>query len=546
MSIKNNNSDRTRGLFGRFVRESDGAVMVYVSIIIVVLFGFAGLAVDFGRFYTTNTQAQSAADAAAMAGATQLDGGDTAIIRATLAAQTSPLVSNVHTYATNTGAVKIVRIRFLHTLPDTDDDPIDEVHLTTDPASAAYIEVLTELLNQENYFLAAVGANSGQTNAVAVAGYTKSYCEMPPLMICNPWEEPDGGGMSPDQIDALMTGVTLLAKTKEGGVDAWDSGVMGLLQPPPYYDEATGEWDTSTLKGAKQVALALARVPQDFCYPDRPLSIQTGQVDSMRGAINTFFDIYENPFFGGGDVRNNPDFRPALNVTKGYITEWTTTDVLDADGNVIGTKTTCDSVKVDDPAIAMGLPPDTCFGPDFSNYSNCATTVGPPGSESRIGDGAWNFSNTDPANPGYWEVNHPSSLNHPFPVAPAGGWLSGKSYPSRYEVYRWEIDKNIIPNNSATGANLGGEDGNPVCYSGGGPLDGAPDRRVLSVAFIPCIALGIAGNSVKDLDHPDMFMAELFTIRPVAGGSDTNIWLEYIGRPANGDNGVRDIVQLFR
>ncbi len=538
MSIKNNNSNRSCGLFGRFVRESDGAVMIYVSIIIVVLFGFVGLAVDFGRFYTTNTQAQSAADAAAVAGATQLDGTDTAITRATMAVQTSPLVSNEHTFATNAGAVQIVLIRFLHTLPDTDDDPITEAHLTTDPTAAGYIEVTTELLNQDNFFLAAVGAYSGQTAAVAVAGYTKSYCEMPPLMICNPWELPDGTpGLSPAEIDKAMSGVTLLAKTKEGGVDAWDSGVMGLLQPPPYYDEATGEWDTSTLKGAKQVALALARVPQDLCYSERPLSIQTGQVDSMRGAINTFFDIYENPFFGGGDVRNNPEFRPAENVTKGYITEWTTTDVFDADGNVIGTKTTCDSTKVDDPTIAMGLPPDTCFGPDFSNVTACDGTkpapyngigAGPTGSQSRIGDGNWDRT-------AYWAVNHPGDT---WPVDLAVD-------ASRYDVYRWEIDTpGQIPDNS--GANPAGEDGNPVCYTGGGPLDEAPDRRVLAVAIIPCIALGIAGNSVKNLDHPDMFMAKLFVIAPVTGGSDTNIWLEFIGRPGVEDSGVQNIVQLYR
>ncbi len=38
MSVKNNNNNGIRGLFRRFARESEGAVMIYVSIVIVVLF----------------------------------------------------------------------------------------------------------------------------------------------------------------------------------------------------------------------------------------------------------------------------------------------------------------------------------------------------------------------------------------------------------------------------------------------------------------------------------------------------------------------------
>ena len=555
MPAKNNNSSRNCGLFGRFVRESDGAVLIYVSLIIVVLFGFVGLAVDFGRFYTTNTQAQSAADAAALAGATQLDGAPTAITRATLAAQTSPLVSNVHTFATNVGAVQIVLIRFLHSLPPSDDDPITDAYVTTDPAAAAYIEVTTELLNQDNFFLAAVGAYSGQTDAVAVAGYKTSYCKMPPLMICNPWEG-DPTMVTRKDINDKMGGVTLLAKTKEGGVDAWDSGVMGLLDPPPYYDEETKTWDTSTNTGAKQVALALAKVPQDFCYPETPISIRTGQADAMRGAINVFFDIYENPFFGAGNVRSDPDFRPAANVTKGYISEIVEVYQTDPDtgavildpitGEPIVIGTDCQSTYSEDQTLAMGMPPDTCFvdttSPDYMDFKNpsaCASGLGPTGSEARIGDGVWNFSNPgDPTAPGYWEVNHPGVL---APLAPMDGWPSGKTDPTRYDIYLYEL-ANAIPDNSAN--TPAGEDGNPMCYTGGGSLTGAPDRRLLNVALINCEAEGVAGNSVPESEA--VFMAQVFVIRPVRGGSDSNIWLEFVKVLEQGEDGVHDMIQLVR
>ena len=532
-------TSKTRKLVTAFTGDQSGAVAAYVAILMAVLVGFVGLAVDMGRFYTTHSQAQSAADAAALAAATQLDGKSDAIARATIAAMTTPLVNNNQDFAEGDATVQIVRLRFLKSLPAHDDLPIDETFVTANSSEAAYVEATTETLTQLNAFLAAVGAASSDTAAMAVAGNNTMQCKVPPLMICNPWESDEAGFTNVDDLNSLLRGVTLLAKTKEGGVDSWDSGVMGLLDPPPTWDPDTQTWDTLTNNGTKQVALAMARVPEDFCYPNMPLSVRTGQASAMRSAVNTWFDIYENPFFNGNKYRTDSDFRPARNVTKGYLTEWVTTDILDVDGNVIGTSTSCDSTPVDDPTVALGLPPDSCFGTgpnnlDFSSPVPCATGKGPAGSDARIGDGNWNLA-------AYWSVNHPQ-------------WLidnPGKQYPdelngaTRYAVYRYEIDMGVVPNNdvAATPA-VEGENGNPICYGGGvGPND-APDRRTLSVAVINCIAEGIAGNSVPNSEA--VFFAEMFVIRPIRGGSDGNIWLEFIDFKEGGDAGMHDIVQLYR
>ena len=530
---------KTRKFVTLFAGDQSGAVAAYVAILMAVLVGFVGLAVDMGRFYTTHSQAQAAADAAALAAATQLDGGSDAIERATIAAMTTPLVNNNQDFAQGDATVQIVQLRFLHSLPPSDDDPITDAYVTTNSSDAAYVEATTETLTQLNIFLAAVGATSADTLAVAVAGFNTMQCKIPPLMICNPWESETSGFTDVDELNSVLRGVTLLAKTKEGGVDSWDSGVMGLLDPPPTWDPDTQTWDTSTNTGTKQVALALARVPQEFCFPDMPLSIRTGQASAMRSAVNTWFDIYENPFFNGNKYRTDPDFRPARNVTKGYITEWVTTDVLDADGNVIGTSTSCDSTPVDDPTVALGLPPDSCFGTgtnnlDFSSPVPCANGAGPAGSEARIGDGLWNLA-------AYWSVNHPGvSVPSEFSVS-----LEKPKGASRYDVYRYEIDMGMIPNNDnlATPA-VEGENGNPICYGGGvGPND-VPDRRELSVAVINCIAEGVAGNSVPNSEA--VFFAEMFVLRPIRGGSDGNIWLEFISFKEGGDAGMHDIVQLYR
>lgn len=533
-----------------FLRGESGAVAAYVAILMAVLVAFVGLAVDFGRLYTTHSQAQAAADAAALAAATQLDGTPGAIQRATIAAMTSPLVNNNQDFAEGDAIVQIAQLRFLKSLPASDDDPITNAYVTTKDEDAHYVEATTETLTQFNAFLAAIGSGSSNTLAVAVAGNNILTCKVPPLMICNPWE---GSSATVDELNNTLRGVTLLAKTVEGNVDSWAPGAMALLDPPPTWDPDTQTWDTSTNNGTKKVAEALARVPVDFCYPNLPLSVRTGQANAMRSAVNIWFDIYENPFFGANKYMTDPDFRPARNVTKGYLTDWVTTDVLDAYGNVIGTQTTCESTPVDDPNVAFGLPPDDCFAPatDPLNWFNpvpCATSVGPVGSEARIGDGNWNLLQ-------YWKVNHDSTvtsladipmgncINNPLDASEQACLSPGMT---RYQMYLYEIYSGSIPNNdNPATATVEGENGNPICYSGGAStLTNQPDRRKLSVAVINCIEQGITGNSVPNMKAE--FFADMFVLRPIRGQSDYNIWLEFIDFKETGDSAVHDLVQLYR
>lgn len=548
---------RIKNATGSFVNDESGAVAAYVVILLAVLVGFVGLAVDVGRLYTTHSQAQAAADAAALAAATQLDGKADAIERATIAAMTTPLVNNNQDFAQGDATVQIVRLRFLHSLPAHDDLPITDAHVTTNPAEAAYVEATTETLTQLNAFLAAVGAGSSDTLAAAVAGNTTKTCKVPPLMICNPWEGSD------DDVEALNTtlrGVTLLAKTVEGGVASWLPGGMALLDPPPSckseVDGICQEWDYSSINGTKNVALALARVPDDYCYPELPLSVRTGQANAMRGAINIRFDIYENPYFGGNKYLMDSEFRPARNVTKGWITDWVDKQILDADGNPTGTfNTVCESTPVDDPDIAFGLPPDSCFAPaddplNFFNPVPCSNPNVPVDARDRIGDGDWNILK-------YWQVNHDPSAD----ALPSGMDKACADNPDddteevcvsdgmlRYDMYKYELWSDIPDNKSGTGltGKTDGENGNPICYTGG--LSDDPDRRKLSVAVINCQTADeggpITGNSTPSMEAE--FFVDMFLLRPIRGNSDYNIWLEFIEFKEGGDEAVHDIVQLYR
>jgi Flp pilus assembly protein TadG len=495
-----------------FLRDSEGAVAFYVALIIVLLVAFVGIAVDFSRLYTTNSQAQAAADAAAIAAAYQLDGSSDAITRATLAAQGTPLVNNDQNFAEGDEIVQIAQLRFLHSLPPNDTDPITDVFVTTNPESVRFVEVTTETLTQNNIFLTAVGANSGTTLAVAVAGYKSMVCRYPPLMMCNPYETPTSTSFP---INPLR-GVALLAKSKPNTSDPWAPGDFGLLDPPTY------DWDTKTNTGAKAVAEEIASATPDQCF-ELYVEIRPGSVESMRNALNVRFDMWSTPFFGGS-ANSDYDYRPARNVTKGKI-------VTKVDG-----KCTWSDPPVP-PAgelpAAMAMPTDTCFGSALTP-GECGTSVAPPDSLylDRVGDGEWDRDT-------YWAVNHPALAEAAKPA--------GYADMSRYQVYRWETDSGNIPNNTAS--TPAGEDGTPQCFSWdtGEVANDLPDRRVVYMAVINCIDQGpLAGGSNVNVEV-EAFV-KMFLIRPLEGEPDVNIWLEFIEKvkPGNTDGVLHDMVQLYR
>lgn len=65
-----------RRILGSFVSRDDGAVLALVAISAVALVGMLALAIDLGMLYTARSEAQRAADAAALAGASAFQDGD--------------------------------------------------------------------------------------------------------------------------------------------------------------------------------------------------------------------------------------------------------------------------------------------------------------------------------------------------------------------------------------------------------------------------------------------------------------------------------------
>lgn len=484
-------------LLAKFLGNQRGAVAVWAALIGPVLVGVGALAVDVSRVYNLDADLQTAADAMARAGAVELDGRSDSISRATSAVNN--LVSNDQRFSNQgRGPVAIESIRFLASIPASDAEAIDPASETSDPAEAKFVEVtvrperLTTLLPPQ----IASGVVGVTVKAHAVGGRTSRICNAAPLFVCDPFE--DTGQTLAEALEDRAVRGRLIALRAKGGTSSYFPGNFGFLETP-------------SGGGASDLRDMFAKANPAACFDQTGVLMRTGAVTSVSQGLNVRFDIYDGSFSG---KKNDPEYAPALNVTKGYS------------GSSCGSSAD---------ASAMGLPRDSCFA-----AGSCPNLGG------RMGDGAWDVVR-------YMEVNH---------GAPASATIGGVTYafnyvartvtpaprPTRYEVYRWEIDGARIPGQSGYGVSSTPEVGTPRCYSGGALAD-EPDRRVISVAVLQCRALdaqyGISGGASPPL--PTSGFVKVFLTEPMGSGSDDVIWGEIVGLLTNGvDSQARDQVEVRR
>lgn len=284
-----------RTIVARLAKAKQGAVTIYVALTATVILGVTGLAIDASRAMILNSEAQAAADALALAAASQLDATPTSITRANTAI--ANLVSNQQQLAASgSGPVTLSSVRYLTGLPSSDALPITAAFVTTDPLLARFVEVTTTPLQHDNTFLLAVGASSGTTiTTVAVAGCSQAICRAPPIMICNPAEQTTIGA----SFDISAWRGHQIRLVHQGGANAaWAPGNFGYL-------EVNGS-------GANALRDALASVNGgNICYGRNPTT-EPGAKNGARNALDTRFGNYVNPGFGGAS--NNAEFAPDINV----------------------------------------------------------------------------------------------------------------------------------------------------------------------------------------------------------------------------------------
>jgi len=118
-----------------------------------------------------------------------------------------------------------------------------------------------------------------------------------------------------------------------------------------------------------------------------------------------------------------------------------------------------------------------------------------------------------------------------------GAPASNANPPSRYQVYRYEIEQGSVADRSP-----GGESGAPACYAGDS-LPGAPDRRILYAALINCRSLGL--NAGARWNIPVAAFGKLFLTLPLSR-PQTDLYVELVDLVQPGDHVNLDLVQLYR
>jgi Flp pilus assembly protein TadG len=546
------------------LRSSSGAVAPTVALSLVGLIAVGGIAFDYARLASLDTELQDAADQAALAAAGQLDGQAGACARAAAAA--SSLLTNKTYFAKNTGSttgtsVEVptsgvsdcsgnASIQFYQSYnrdTDTPGPPADD-------DSNAKIVIVSVAPRQTTYFLTPIVAafHSPDVGAQAVAALGSAVCKMPPVMICNPAET--GGNTSFDPSDYVGDGLRLTSVGNGSGT--WAPGNFGYLNTQ------------SGVSGAPGLREALGwNSPPGECVSTDGVDTKPGATVTVTDAMNTRFDIYTNVSCPAGGtcsaaINSVKDvLRPANangnNSCTMHNQGWQLPTNYYGSGNLPALNSTPGPLPAGSTPASMGHPRDECHA--VSQNGSCAG--------GRIGDGVWdanayfrtNYIRTVATANGAagsrwtaanWQAN--TGLSPTAPRLVPGTTTPNPAYASRYNVYVWEtehrgqaVDGVTVLDPSPVGAsgNTLVDYRKPVCSplqgygSGLVPNATTPDRRRVSVAVVNCLANSVKGNSVGVPVEKwvDVFITEPSLARERT--TDGDMYVEIIGESVAGGSG---------
>lgn len=479
---------------------------LWAAALLPVLMGGAALSVDATRLYNMDQDLQSAADAFARAGAAELDQRSDSLVRSNRAVNS--LVNNEQKF-TSTGRanVRVNSIRYLKSIPAKDYESISSDQVTTDPSQAKYVEV--EVMPERVSTMFPQGfvrsITSVELGAVSTAGFSQDVCGVAPVFICNPFELSTTTSIYEAMEDPSFRRRQIQFKT-QGPNARYSPGNFGYLDP------------FEGNSGASKIKDAIAIDTPDVCLSkSKGVKLRPGSINSASQAFNVRFDMYEGPY---KQVKNDPAYAPAANVVKGY------------------TPKKNDVCKLEPDSSAFGMPRDEAFHcPSDSNNGL-----------EQLGTGVWDFVK-------YMRVNH----NNMRAITIEGvtyrldyqrNRFSPSEPPSRYAMYRWEIDNNCVPGSLTYGNNAQTpEEGLPQCHATGPHTDPNIDRRVITVAVLNCGAIEASGEKMNGrTDYlPVETFVKVFLTEPMGNGNDGTLFGEIIGPVIQGEDvTARDQVSLTR
>jgi Putative Flp pilus-assembly TadE/G-like len=503
--LRNTVAAKIAELIKAFWGDTDGVILPYVTMMLVVIVGVSVLALDGSRYMSLQTQLQNGTDALALAGAAELDRTPTAIARATQAI--NRLITNSSLFGSGSDRnVRVARINFLRSLPPRDSDPILPGNRTNDPTLAAFVEVTTEPIALRTILPASIfgGSNVSTVGAQAVAGFDQVVCDFTPIFICNPFET---GGMSYRQATEALVSASndragqhrlIQLTTTQEKIGAFVRGDFGYLTPTTGSLPAQACGPVSG--GGIGQATAASRPPT--CLRLSGVDIQPANDQAALDGLNTRFDIYANGF-----ESCKANYVADTNVRKGYTTL----------GNVdwCSAQPSGGSWPIAD-AHAAALPLDQ----NMIVASEAGDQTQGPAKTIAIGNGIWDCA-------GYWSVAHFAGPGANLPPQDC----TTTATISRYSVYQYEF--NYISDRSP-----GAEIGAPRCN----PL-GIRNRRILNAAIVNCGSSPVpVTRNARDV--PVAGFGKFFLTLPAAAGAGP--YAEFLGLIKPTDRVNHDMVQLYR
>lgn len=517
-----------------------GAVLVLSAILFVVLFGFSALAVDLGRLYVLRAEMQNAADSAARAAAMELDGSTGARFRAAEVAanllshdahfaRTADLLGGIDT---RPGAV-----RFFSWIGSAHDPVVTNPpsYCTNqlggtwisaagrceagNDATARYVQIRLggdqDAYTVDLFFLPVLSVfglevdRFSRTAAQALAGRNFMMCNYPPLMFCNPFEslgETFRRAVAPERPGGplLNIGDSVILKYQS---TAWSPGNFAFLAP-------SGGSGSSVSVGQH-----LANPATQGCTPPQ-VRTATGAMQSHPiWGWNTRFDHYRGPF-------NASQYPPAPNVIE-YPVDQTFRNVAGFSDR-----------------FGAGDWMRDAYWEAFHSYHNASRPSG-YGAMTR-----WEVYN--------WEISAgfpPCDPNGPDGIPGNGDdiacldpvtQLPLKIVPGQFRSYTdpWSTpeprrsSRYVDPSSDPMIRSLGSDpivEGLPTyghLRFTGAPAS-LPERRLLNVAVLDCVAQDVSGNRSGTADS----MALFFALQAAPQGSSVDDFVaEFVRLATEEDN----------
>ena len=273
-----------------------GSIVIMAAISMLLLILMVGLCIDIARIYTVRAELQNAADAAALAAATELNGGDTGIDKAVLRAKE---VAN--TYGFGKGSVTISTITFAKNLYP-DGSYVNAATAKGDAPNIRFVKVITGSASTDMLFASTALGPTWSENRQAVAGNSgiapTTICDFFPAAVALADPNSDLGKVIPLKFNQGTGSEAVLAEKD-----------YIILEVPDISGTGTGE-----------TAVLTAGLP-NFCKTlgdninMTPSSNKNNGPKNSGDGINTRFNDYPKGHYGNALQPNV--YHPDSNIQEG-------------------------------------------------------------------------------------------------------------------------------------------------------------------------------------------------------------------------------------